>query len=252
MSILIYFATIFWSLFPNLIHVFQGGDDFINKVNETNLIVNGDFSNGTTGWSGFNANISVVNDIMRVNPNVVVGRLRQSLNTTLGTEYFYSIKYKQNSVGTTNTRIRFDNDDLVFFTNDTNTNQRSNIFNGVDASVMDLIYYGNGDGDYIDIFYLSILDISKMKLKGVKNDNGVPFTLLSVEQIKTQLDYWINEYGSLDFVITKDNTSDQWFNTGFVEKTAERDFIDYLGYFVWLLTPPIMLFATLNLIRRLL
>ena len=38
-----------------------------------------------------------------------------------------------------------------------------------------------------------LFNVSTMKLKGVRSDDGVPFTLLTDEQIRTQLDLWISK-----------------------------------------------------------
>lgn len=39
-------------------------DRYADKLMATNLIANGDFSNGTTGWSGFNSTIAVANNTL--------------------------------------------------------------------------------------------------------------------------------------------------------------------------------------------
>ena len=43
----------------------------------------------------------------------------------------------------------------------------------------------------IEVDYIVVINILQMKLDGVKNDEGVSFTLLTDEQIKTQLDLWV-------------------------------------------------------------
>jgi len=247
MSILIYLATIFWSLFPNLIHVFQGGEDFINKVNENNLVVNGDFSQPNTFWSKTPSS-NTMTEIVNITDKV----------------YLYTtgsfVQIARNNLLTINDQyyLAFDlvvisghvvSDGLVGVVSNTSG------FNSF-VSISNLSYLSLKRNSasittelYIDNIYL--YNVSQMKINGVKNDDGIAFADLTNEQIKSQLDIWITEHGDLSFTITKDNTHDSWFNSGFVEKTAERDFLDYLGYFVWLMTPPIILFITLDMIRRL-
>lgn len=260
MSILIYFATIFWSLFPNLIHVFQSGEDFINKVNETNLVSNGDLNIDTNDDNipdGFalsfaNAN-SLVDGIFTFAAMQQYSNFRfpnNDLSTIDDTYYIYS-RFKSPS-----SKVR------LLTTNPTNSSYHSgsntyeyHSYLTKKTSINNAIYIEDSrisDFTPISVDFIGAYNVTDMITKGVKNDNGILFNDLTNEEIKIQLDTWIVNHGDLSFTITKDNTSDAWFNTGFVQKEAERDFIDYLGYFFWLFTPPIILFITLDLIRRLL
>lgn len=256
MSILIYFAAIFWSLFPNLIHVFQGGEDFINKVNETNLVSNGDFSLDTNndnipdGFRYVTATDITLNDgISTFTPTALYGRLVYDIvGNTSDDIYIYS-SYKTDSVF-----VRLAIPDI----STTSLHSGSNNFEYVSAIYtlatsrqLQITDVRSSNWTPISVDYIGAYNVSTMINKGVKDDNGIPFSDLTNEEIKTQLDTWISEHGDLSFTITKDNTFDSWFNTGFVDKQAERDFLDYLGYFVWLMTPPVILFITLDVVRRL-
>lgn len=261
MSILIYLATIFWSLFPNLIHVFQGGDDFINKVNETNLVSNGDLSLDTNSDNipdGFSFSVnttdkSLVDDVAIFTPTSQFGRFQQTIIFNANDLIYYYSRVKSDSNLTYLVGVANAISSNVYHSGNNDFEFLSNI--QVASDSFNVLQVGNSSTTSftpILVDYIGSYNVSTMKLNGVKSDNGIPFSELTNEQIKTQLDTWIVEYGDLSFTITKDNTFDSWFNSGFVDKQAERDFLDYLGYFVWLTTPPIMLFITLDLIRRLL
>jgi len=45
------------------------------------------------------------------------------------------------------------------------------------------------------------------------------------------------------------NDSFNWFRSGFVSKNGERDFIDYLGFFVWLSFPYLFAFGVYKLLK---
>ena len=60
----------------------------LRDIFETNnLVVNGDFSDGTTGWSLSNVESDIVNENIYY-PDIATGNLIQSLNITLGNDYF--------------------------------------------------------------------------------------------------------------------------------------------------------------------
>lgn len=257
MSILIYFATIFWSLFPNLIHVFQGGENQVIKVNETNLVVNGDLTMAKPSPNenqplGFNyvlsSNITLVGGIAKFTATAQYGSLRYTtLTSNIGDIIYVYSKYKSDvSV------VRLEVPSK--FTNHIGNNQFefiSTTFTSLAATSSIFISDHRTSGwTPIEVDYIGAFNVSQMMLNGVKDNNGVLFTDLSNEEIRLQLDKWISDTDGSQLVLKIDNTYDKWFNTGFVEKTAERDFLDYLGYFFWLTTPPIILFATLDLIRR--
>jgi hypothetical protein len=54
----------------------------------------------------------------------------------------------------------------------------------------------------IEVDCIGAFNVTDMKLKGIKNDEGVPFTLLTNEQIKTQLDLWVQTRFPLDVLLT--------------------------------------------------
>lgn len=53
----------------------------------------------------------------------------------------------------------------------------------------------------ISVDYIGAYNASTMKLKGIKNDAGMPFNLLTNTQIKTQLDLWVQTRFPLDVLL---------------------------------------------------
>lgn len=67
-----------------------------------NIVVNGDFSDGTTGWVGQNANINVVGGELEVTSTVGYGKSVQNTTTVVGKRYVLSAKV---TAGTTIARL---------------------------------------------------------------------------------------------------------------------------------------------------
>jgi len=67
-----------------------------------NLVVNGDFSDGTTGWVGQNATITVVGGELEVTSTVGYGKSVQNITTVVGKRYVLSAKV---TAGTTIARF---------------------------------------------------------------------------------------------------------------------------------------------------
>ena len=61
-----------------------------------NEVVNGDFSQGTTGWVSYNATINNVNGELNAEPNAGFGQAFQLLKTIVGDKYYMRAKVKAN------------------------------------------------------------------------------------------------------------------------------------------------------------
>jgi hypothetical protein len=66
----------------------------------------------------------------------------------------------------------------------------------------------------IEVDYIGAYNVSDMKLKGIKNDDGIPFANLTNEEIKSQLDIWV-ENGFPTVVEKLVSKSDNLFNAKF-------------------------------------
>lgn len=62
--------------------------DRFNKMGMVNLVTNGDFSSGTTGWIATSGTISVVNGVLNFLCTSQWGNVAQSINTVAGRQYF--------------------------------------------------------------------------------------------------------------------------------------------------------------------
>ena len=76
------------------------------------------------------------------------------------------------------------------------------------------ISIGSSTNVNILIDNIKLFNISQMKLKGIKNDDGVPFANLTNEEIKSQLDIWV-ENGFPTVVEKLVSKSDNLFNAKF-------------------------------------
>ena len=64
----------------------------------TNLVVNGDFGNGTTGWTAEFASFSVLNNIATITPTAQYGRIgNRDVDFIAENKYFWRAKYKTSS-----------------------------------------------------------------------------------------------------------------------------------------------------------
>jgi hypothetical protein len=63
----------------------------------TNLVTNGDFSDGTTGWSSINANISVVSGELNISVTALGGDARKTLSVGVGKKIYVACKMKTSS-----------------------------------------------------------------------------------------------------------------------------------------------------------
>ena len=74
------------------------------------LVTNGDFSNGTTGWSSpdYNSTLSIVNGQMKIVSTLSLGRVSQAITTEVGKKYLISAT-TTNINSSTGTQIKVSN-----------------------------------------------------------------------------------------------------------------------------------------------
>lgn len=171
--------------------------DFINKVNEPNLVVNGDFEN-TSSWTPYGATLSTANNngLVTNNGTQKYGSIFQDILPLGDTLYIYS-KARVTNSNASYLRISSSNNSITSFKQNPSINEwyfLSAI--GVSTNVRFEIshrYIDNAtaNGKQMEVDYVGVYNVSQMKLKGIKNDDGVPFSDMSDADIKTQLDKWI-------------------------------------------------------------
>jgi len=79
--------------------------------------------------------------------------------------------------------------------------------------------YNTSDWTEIEVDYIGAYNISQMQRKGIKNDAGIPFAQLTNEEIKSQLDIWV-ENGFPTVVEKLVSKSDNLFNGKFNTLTS--------------------------------
>ena len=109
-----------------------------DKLFATNLVTNGDFSNGTTGWSGLTSNVQITNGKMIINTSSPISPLNM-MNIVNANRYYLAVKVKSDGVGRVN--ISFANGGTVV----SNTLQTSVTLINFDIQSLVLIATGNGD-----------------------------------------------------------------------------------------------------------
>lgn len=261
MNIFITLSVIFWSLFPSLISYTQGSQP-PQKIKLTNLISNGNFSHGINEYVGYyNANISIENDYLKVikaqASNISSINYKKSTGI-IGHKYYYSISIKTSGTDA------FDYGGVynIIDSNDTTQSMRSQprYFSGVGgqftnftriSSLNTLTYieantvtrfYISTNGAKNSIYYIDdLLLIDLTSCYGLGNEPSKAF----IDELINRVGYFEGDY----YYSTSLGDNYKWFTTGFVEKTGERDFIDYLGFFVWLAVPPISLYLLYKLIK---
>lgn len=69
------------------------------------LLTNGDFSSGTTGWTGQNASLAESGGVLTVTNTGTNGLGYQAFTTTIGLEYTVSVAYLNGGAGTGRVKI---------------------------------------------------------------------------------------------------------------------------------------------------
>jgi hypothetical protein len=178
-----------------------------------NLVDNGTFSNGTVSpWSNYsNAALELVDGRLKVTKNTAsnISTFIQPKDIEVNTTdiYYFACNFESSSIlnhfrlhaiqlsGSINRYILLQNISLP--ANTPTFLSHIGVFNGaVSANRFGFSFHTQGavGTDYF-VDNLVAYNITEMKLKGIKNDNGVLFANLTNEEIKSQLDIWV-ENGS--------------------------------------------------------
>lgn len=251
MSIFISLSVIFWSLFPSLISYTQGTQP-PQKIKLTNLVSNGDLLTPSTtnvnipkGFiSSTNTNISLINGVFTFTPISRYGQLARPSNAgaIIGNVYYLFSYVKSSSTETLLIGYGYSTSFLKKHSgngqwellsvvgNKTNTDNRIEVQSNLLT-----------DFSPIQVDYIGLINLTSVF--GVGN-----------EPSKAYMDELINDIGYFEgdyYYTTSLDDNYKWFSTGFVEKTGERDFLDYLGFFVWLAVPPISIYLLYKLMKGL-
>lgn len=165
-----------------------------------NLIVNGDFSNGTTGWTSYASTSTVSNGNLT---NTATGSnydptIFQDTLPIGDIVYGYS-RVKVNGSAVVNLTIRMNGSSPISVVNNPVSGvwYFSSIIGVCSTNRYEVFHTyvsaGASAGQSMEVDFAGAFNVSQMKLKGVKDDNGTPFTLLTNAQIKTQLDLWVSK-----------------------------------------------------------
>lgn len=158
-----------------------------------NLVANGDFKTAWTPYGSLTTN-TVSNNIATIKNTTQYSGIRNNVNMVSNDLYYVyaTIKSYDNKV---ELQLR-QTVDTPFLTIQTTPNNEFTFYSGIGSSnnitvpYIAIVYIGTNFQDYF-VKNVGTFNVSQMKLKGVKADNGTPFTLLTNAQIKTQLDLWM-------------------------------------------------------------
>lgn len=246
MNIFISLSVIFWSLFPSLISYTQG-NELPEKIKLTNLVSNGDLliakaspnENQPLGFTYFSAtNITLSDGIATFTANAQFGRISSISSTNyLSNKLYLFSRFKSNSA---NVNLTFGQGITVFHLGDNNYHLVSMVNDiSVSSRFLQVSDYRTSAWTPIEIDYIGAINLTA--IFGVGNEP----TKLYMDNLINEIGYFEGDYYYSSSLV--DNY--KWFSTGFVDKTGERDFLDYLGFFVWLLVPPISIYLLYKLMK---
>lgn len=258
MNIFISLSVIFWSLFPSLISYTQGTEP-PQKIKLTNLVSNGDFSNPVVShWVSSYATLSIENCKLKA-VGLGTGRwvnISRNIDLSIQTfSKFYLSVYQESepSIVSREAYLRFHNSsntqiEVLTSASTLLDGTHSYLFTSTNPSSVKL------RSIEIESAYSSSADaLNKINYL----DNVVLINLTATfgdgnEPTKTYMDSLINDIGYFEgdyYYSSSLEDNYKWFSTGFVDKTGERDFLDYLGFFVWLAVPPISIYLLYKLMK---
>ena len=178
----------------------------MNRPN--NLVDNGSFSDGISPWTNYyNAALDIVDGRLRVTKNATSGNstFYQPKNIEVNTTdiYYFACNFESSSIlnhfrlhaiqlsGSINRNILLQNISLP--ANTPTFLSHIGVFDGaVSANRLGFGFYTQGEvGTTYFVDNLVAYNITEMKLKGVKDDNGTLFSRLTNDEIKDQMDIWV-------------------------------------------------------------
>lgn len=155
------------------------------------LVTNGDFNNGSTGWSSVSSNISVTNGILKaISTAIGTYGISRSITAT-GVDKQYSFMLVKNSIGG-NLSHYIGNSGFKVYSVVANNWQVISFIGNTSITTFRVYSENNTIGDYIEIDKTGYFNISTL----ISNKQYSPlfsttFDLMSDANIKTQMDYWV-------------------------------------------------------------
>jgi len=251
MSIFINLAVIFWSLFPSLVSYTDNQPDPL-KVQLSQLVANSDLliddnsDNVPDGFQYYKAtDRSLTNGIAKFTVTAQWGGLQFVLSGYSGQVLYTFGRFKSdsNNVRLTNAQTisvphsgsgQFE---FASFVETLNNNIR----------YLQVGDYRSSGWTPIEVDYIGAINITDLVSRGMLPSG------LSDNEYKTLIDDILLELGSTfqdDYFYSESlNDSFNWFRSGFVSKNGDRDFLDYLGFFVWLVVPYLFVFLVYKLLK---
>lgn len=253
MSIFINLAVIFWSLFPSLVSYTDNQPDPL-KVQLSQLVANSDLlidDNSNSVPDGFTYNtatdISLTNGVAKFTATAKFAKIAPSSRSNFNSsDTFYSYA-----------NFKSDSNLVALAKYDSGTVKHSGSGNFEFHSTIGVfsnVYLIGQVADHrasgwtpIEVDYIGAINISDLVSRGMLPGG------LTNNEYKTLIDDILLELGSTfqdDYFYSESlNDSFNWFSSGFVSKNGERDFLDYLGFFVWLVVPCLFAFLVYKLLK---
>lgn len=245
MNIFISLSVIFWSLFPSLISYTQATQP-PQKIKLTNLVSNGDlltaksspYENQPLGFNfPLTTNVILTSGIVTYTPTSQNGSMALANTSIFNVNDKYYRFARVKSTSSLFGYILPNN----FYSIVGEWELISSITSG-NVAVISRLYDNKTSGfTPIEVDYIGAINLTA--IFGVGNEPN-----------KEYMDNIINEIGYFDgdYYYSSSLTDNyKWFSTGFIDKTGERDFLDYLGFFVWLAVPPIFIYLLYKLMKGL-
>ena len=180
---------------------------------EGNLIVNGDFSNNTTGWSSSTATIISENGYLKVTPKVgftTPEALSQNYNVTIGHTFYTSVRYYVDNPNTILVFIRLYDSSPISLSLSSFTRYQWGTLSGKFTSSSTVIKFGlrntftsslNTDLFRWDDFY--VINQSSLGIETLTTDEMDYWFDLYIDNLERemQLDYNVNALDINDLII---------------------------------------------------
>ncbi|HPW96839.1 MAG TPA: hypothetical protein PK557_07750, partial [Paludibacteraceae bacterium] len=177
------------------------GNEPTNLVSNSELLIDSDSDGVPDGFSYANAtDISLVNGIAKFTATATAGRLEYKLNDT-DTKTIYVYARIKSEAHTTYLRTSDSNSHYAYHSGNSEYELLSDIY--IASSTYNFIAIGSSASSGwtpIEVDYIGAINITDFIKKGVADDNGTLFSRLTNNEIKAQMDIWVQN-GFPDHVI---------------------------------------------------
>ncbi|MFA5720037.1 MAG: hypothetical protein WC939_03150, partial [Acholeplasmataceae bacterium] len=194
------------------------------------LLTNPNFDNGITGWNIEHSSIDVNGGVLTITPlgTASYAGFYQTIQWAAGEEFYNKVRVRVTTpnIGYIDFNISADGNKTyiptIYNPIQNQWYEVSDIYTPNVKGIQLKIHAGKNNtitneqfvDERMEVDYHISYNVSDMKRKGIKDDNGIPFANLTNEEIKSQLDIWV-ENGFPTVVEKLVSKSDNLFNGKF-------------------------------------